>query len=320
MERDLSFDYIKGILIYLVVLGHTISWYCDNYSQSIVYNIIYSFHMPLFVTISGYFSLKSIKDKFYETLKKKTVRLVYPIIYWSIIFLLFSLLIENKPISLYLYYTELRKVWYLICIFFLTLIFNLIWKYKYKKIMAVTILILSFTVLYNYMPIDVLIHFQIIRQMPFFLGGILLASNPLWHSRIFSKSILIISACIFLIWILLFIKKTSNYSLVALNYLIKELIYTSATILMFYLLRKTYYIIKNKQWLKWFLLLGRHSLGIYVLNSIILEIIKLSMPKNFIITSSLVIFISIIVTYLCYRITLLINLNKTLRKYLLGEK
>ncbi len=320
MERDLSFDYLKGILIYLVVLGHSISWFCETYTQNFVYNLIYSFHMPLFVAISGYFSLSSINNTFLVTLKKKTTRLIFPIICWSLIFFLFDLFVKHKNITFYLYYTELRKVWYLVCIFALTILFNLIWKCKYKKALTIATIIISFTVLYNYIPIDVLIHFQIIRQMPFFLGGILLATNQLWYQRISSRHILILSVSIFLIWLLLFRLNPSNYSINRINYIIREFIYLSASILMFNLLRKTYFSMLNAQCTKWILLIGRNSLGIYLLNSILLDVIKLNISKPYIINPIYILLISIVVTYLCYRITLLFNLNTTLKKYLLGEK
>ena len=55
-KRDSYFDNVKIVLIFLVVLGH----YCESYRSSWlmlgIYDFIYSFHMPLFIFISGYFS------------------------------------------------------------------------------------------------------------------------------------------------------------------------------------------------------------------------------------------------------------------------
>ena len=53
--RDTRLDTIKGLLIILVVFGHLLESFFTNRINIIVYNIIYSFHMPLFVIISGYF-------------------------------------------------------------------------------------------------------------------------------------------------------------------------------------------------------------------------------------------------------------------------
>lgn len=56
--RDSRMDSVKGLLILLVVLGHFLT---HNTHPTLVSKIcadfIYSFHMPLFVFISGYFSL-----------------------------------------------------------------------------------------------------------------------------------------------------------------------------------------------------------------------------------------------------------------------
>lgn len=47
-QRDHSVDILKGIGILLVIIGH-----CDLFA--VFRSIIYSFHMPLFIILSGYF-------------------------------------------------------------------------------------------------------------------------------------------------------------------------------------------------------------------------------------------------------------------------
>ena len=54
--RDYYFDNLKFILIFLVVLGHYCGSYLESWLMLGIYNFIYSFHMPLFIFISGYFS------------------------------------------------------------------------------------------------------------------------------------------------------------------------------------------------------------------------------------------------------------------------
>lgn len=56
-KRNNFIDFVKGILICLVVWGHTIQYFLlenGSFYEDIVYKIIYSFHMPLFMVISGY--------------------------------------------------------------------------------------------------------------------------------------------------------------------------------------------------------------------------------------------------------------------------
>lgn len=59
--RIAYFDNAKGLLIFLVVLGHLISYMAANDSH-LLFSVnawIYSFHMPMFIFISGIFSSKA---------------------------------------------------------------------------------------------------------------------------------------------------------------------------------------------------------------------------------------------------------------------
>jgi fucose 4-O-acetylase-like acetyltransferase len=60
--RDTYFDNLKTILIFLVVLGHFTNLNRSVPLMGAINNVIYSFHMPIFIFISGYFS-KSIRNQ-----------------------------------------------------------------------------------------------------------------------------------------------------------------------------------------------------------------------------------------------------------------
>lgn len=83
--RKSEFDILKGLLIIFVVAGHVVN------GDSCIHSIIFWFHMPLFLMISGYF----IKDKSNETitLKDSLLRLFkrywIPYFSWSIFLFLF---------------------------------------------------------------------------------------------------------------------------------------------------------------------------------------------------------------------------------------
>lgn len=87
-------DYAKGIAILLMVMGHVLAWFYRDGAGVYVYDIeqltnvkrggvvwqlIYSFHMPLFFLISGFLTYKpyAIKD-FREFFIKKSKRLLLP--------------------------------------------------------------------------------------------------------------------------------------------------------------------------------------------------------------------------------------------------
>lgn len=54
--RNYHMDNMKALLIFLVILGHMITRFGDSRAADILYNIIFSFHMPAFLFISGYFA------------------------------------------------------------------------------------------------------------------------------------------------------------------------------------------------------------------------------------------------------------------------
>lgn len=66
-ERDYFFDNIKAVLIFLVVLGHfLLPIHEEGNVLVLIKRLIYVFHMPLFVFVSGYFSKRIYKDGKYN--------------------------------------------------------------------------------------------------------------------------------------------------------------------------------------------------------------------------------------------------------------
>ena len=55
-ERSPLFDNMKMVLIILVVFGHALEEISLEHEYGIIRACIYSFHMPGFIFISGYFS------------------------------------------------------------------------------------------------------------------------------------------------------------------------------------------------------------------------------------------------------------------------
>lgn len=75
--RDESFDFIKGFLIFLVVWGHVIQFfYTGNSLENPILIWIYSFHMPLFIFISGYFALYTIRKSTKECIHTRIQRIL----------------------------------------------------------------------------------------------------------------------------------------------------------------------------------------------------------------------------------------------------
>ena len=55
-KRVVYFDYLKALLVFFVVVGHALDPYVDNVGAKALFLTIYSFHMPLFIFLSGYFA------------------------------------------------------------------------------------------------------------------------------------------------------------------------------------------------------------------------------------------------------------------------
>ncbi|MEG0307422.1 MAG: acyltransferase family protein [Clostridium sp.] len=83
IERDdkgriIFWDNLKFLLILLVVVGHAIDFYTESsLSMRKVYVFIYSFHMPLFIFISGYFSKSVINKERFKIEKVFSYLLLY---------------------------------------------------------------------------------------------------------------------------------------------------------------------------------------------------------------------------------------------------
>lgn len=58
-KRLIWADSLKGWLIFLVVLGHAIQFtLVVDFESCHLWNLIYSFHMPAFMAVSGYLAFR----------------------------------------------------------------------------------------------------------------------------------------------------------------------------------------------------------------------------------------------------------------------
>ncbi|KAA2316633.1 acyltransferase family protein [Bacteroides caccae] len=74
-------DNLKGVLILLVVLGHCIQCTDLDFDHNAVFRYIYSFHMPLFMCVSGFVSYKP--DIKWQTVQKRFRQLIIPFLAWA---------------------------------------------------------------------------------------------------------------------------------------------------------------------------------------------------------------------------------------------
>lgn len=152
-QRNIMLDVMRGIAIIFVVLGHA-------GVSSYVWSFIYSFHMPLFFFISGYFCNTNIDFKTF--LKKKIKGLYFPFFKYYVLFIIASpilhrfLLTKNNYTSIDSFLSALflsfrfrvgaidllGQFWFLPVLFFVTLlvyscvkIFNQLIKREYSYLL-----------------------------------------------------------------------------------------------------------------------------------------------------------------------------------------
>lgn len=175
-QRDLSFDFIKGVLIFLVVFGHCLNELHIEHSQGLLDFWINSFHMPLFMFISGWFAWHALDKGIRYTLSNKLKRLALPAFIWSVVILV-QRVVMGEPLSLRLLYESCRGIWFLWCLFGLFLMTSLLWNCK-QRIMLALCLSCALLILYPWYPNDLLKHFMLPLHFPiFFLGALLGKKN-----------------------------------------------------------------------------------------------------------------------------------------------
>lgn len=77
-DRIAYLDLVKSVAILLVCVGHC--YVMTPGLESSVRPLIYSFHMPLFMLVCGYFSSRSLEMPMKELCVKKGKQLLIPVI------------------------------------------------------------------------------------------------------------------------------------------------------------------------------------------------------------------------------------------------
>lgn len=106
-ERIIFVDNLRALLILVVVLGHCLQYTGCNMSENVLYNVIQSFQMPLFMFVSGFVSFKDTYS--WSWLLRRCKRLVIPFIVGTLIM---SLSFREGGMLDYFIY-PLKGLWFL---------------------------------------------------------------------------------------------------------------------------------------------------------------------------------------------------------------
>ena len=172
-------DVLKCIAIFLVVIGHCVqrsyvgmdasteAFYSDE-----LFKFIYGFHMPLFMAISGYFFYNTIhKYAYKDIIKSRFMRLVVPIAFWHIIWMItdgFSNQGHGYTILTFLA-GFLKQYWFLWAIFYCSIIVLMVETFlKSKRYMVYLVLVIISLLLPNFFNVD-----RYVFLFPYYLLGFL---------------------------------------------------------------------------------------------------------------------------------------------------
>lgn len=275
MNRDISLDTLKGFLILLVILGHLIG--SLSTLEGAIWNWIYTFHMPLFVLISGYFSRRD---------KLKLSSIIKPLLVFQFINALL-LLALGKSFSVSFLLVPYWTLWYLLSLVF----WRIILRYTPQRILNKPYLLLSLTFvgalfIGTFLPHGRIFSIQrTISFLPFFLMGYYFKENlikqTLWSKKISLLFMIVVSLFITFIWF------PSNASILlrgADPYSIEDVpakVFTlCCTIVLIYSLWNLKY--ENAYLAK----MGRDSLFYYLYHGLFIKflinplVVKLNLPTN----------------------------------------
>lgn len=153
-SRDVSFDVLKGIGICLVLVAHSLGGY--------VHTFAYSFHMPLFFLVAGYFfKQRTVKEAFILDFK----RIMIPFFFTGLLMLLlacifypfhfesiktpkyaFEALIYGNGSSVNYHkifgnFSSIGSVWFLGALFWSRQFFNIFSKYSHSLFVAIILFV-----------------------------------------------------------------------------------------------------------------------------------------------------------------------------------
>lgn len=161
-QRDYLFDNYKALLIVLVVIGHFIEpAYKNNILLYTLKWLIFSFHMPAFIFISGYFSKRDLS---FGTLVRK---LAVPYVIYELLYYFMYTELLQKDTGLYLLLPKF-SLWYILALFVWRLITPYVKKIPHYMLVAIAagLLIGCSGMQDNFLSIP-----RILVFYPFFLAG-----------------------------------------------------------------------------------------------------------------------------------------------------
>lgn len=344
-QRNLYLDITKAIAIICVVIGHCIQFGSGNdwlkndlYFDNGVFKVIYSFHMPIFMLVSGYlFAFSMTKRNWTETIVQKMKTLLVPIVLWALIpFLAFLLSAKSggeeiSPVFCCKRFitTVLGNFWFLWAVFWCSLVVILVNRFlKNSKIVYLLGAILTL-----FIPDVFGLHMYKFMYPYFILGYFCNADDWMTKYKRFYSSDVFFGIC-GVGYILLLTKYsyesyiyTSQYYILNGNPLhqlyidvYRFLVGLTGSVFVLLLIAKLYKRIPAKIFAL-LLCIGENSLGIYIISDLVFHLVLNRITYSFsTINYITAIFETILVLAFSLAVTLSIKKSSVLNKLLLGGR
>jgi len=296
-KRLYEFDNLKAILIFSVVLGHLlISFtYSTCNTAKILTSFIYSFHMPLFLIISGYFSKKEIT-------RSSIIKLLLVFIIMSISFVFYDYFTSG----LFNLFSIKYASWYILLLLLYRLLISNKSIQKIIKNKTIEIVLLSFFISI-FIPIlhtDIFI-LRFFEFFIYFLLGYIISNNKKIDIQLNKYYLYFFIVFFILINLYISLSYYNNigfffgYSYSQKEDMLAKALVTISNIIIFILSKK---IITNKE-IPMITSIGKNSLYIYMLHRIpTLLLAELFIPDRKLIVILDIVFACIICIILSSRI------------------
>lgn len=324
-------DSLKGWLIILVVLGHAIQnsvgVKCDN---DHLWNIIYSFHMPAFMAISGFLAYRPNAQwggqSLLSLLYRRFRQLIVPFILWTLLLLLIGSKFSLEDIGTYLLYPD-KGLWFLWVLFFITVFFNFgSWLsecicIKQEYVITVFCLLFAGSMMafeFRVLGFQFLAYYFIIYSLGFFLNK--------YYDKVITKNTLVLLLLVICWGVLAWFWKMHDLpswlqftplpaSLMQYTYR-----FITASLAIYVLLAASPNLLNaNSKWNTPFINLGEISLGIYTVHYILIGRI-VSLYHNWVYDERLIILFSFISALLIsWFVVWLLSKWKFTAKWFLGK-
>ncbi len=172
-ERTQKWDILKFFLMFTVVLGH----FCDYHTETSAFArgaflFIYSFHMPLFIFVSGLFAKRTVNERRWDKI------VGYLVLYFATKVLVFVYNTVFKGEPNFRLFGETGLAWFMFALFAFALITIAASRYKPKFVLPVA-LVLSLLAGYDEGIDSEMVLSRIIVFFPFYYAGYLLDAKKL---------------------------------------------------------------------------------------------------------------------------------------------